>query len=349
VNVFHILDERWDSAITAYGLILARAQKARGHSVFVGARAGSFALAEAKRTGLPTFPLGSVFALRRFLRQGGFQIVNAHTGSGHFSGWLGVLGRSIALVRTRGDARPVDRNAGRTLLYKRTDSVIGASRCIAVQYAAAFPFVQDRLSTVYPGLEIPPLAAEPDGPVRVALVGRLDPVKGHEDFLAAIAFLRPQLADEQFLIVGEEKYLRTDDLRRMAELHGVARWVQYMGRLADVVTFMRSCHVGVIASVGSEALSRACLEWMAQGRPVVATAVGCLPELVSSGENGFLIPPRNPQAMANCLAGLIRRADLRRQMGRRAFETASNRFSLSRMVFETEKIYEEALRRRVVL
>jgi glycosyltransferase involved in cell wall biosynthesis len=280
------------------------------------------------------------------VRRRGVEVVNAHTGSGHAWAWWGTAGRRAALVRTRGDARAVSRNPGHAWLFRRTDAVVGASGCIAAQYQAAFPEAADRVWTVYPGSDVPEPAPEPAGPVRIALLGRLDPVKGQSYFLEAVEQLRPVLKDEEFIVAGEQKNTPLEELKRAADKLHVSRWVRFVGRQESAASFMASCHAGVVASVGSEALSRACLEWMAAGRPVVATAVGCLPELVQSGENGFLVPPRSPGALASCFRGLLEQPELRREMGRKARERARKDFSLERMAQETEKVYESALRRR---
>lgn len=346
MNIVQILDEPWDSAMTEYGLTLSAALQARGHAVSVWARRDSHAWREARQRSLAVEPLGSPLRFRAFLKSRGVQVVNAHSGSGQFWGWWGAAGRRVALVRTRGDARAVKKGGGHSWLYMRTDAVIGASRCIAGQYASVYPDLADRLWTVYPGLETPPFSPEPAPPVRVALVGRLDPVKGQAYFLEAIGHLRGRLQNEEFLIAGEEKSTPLEELQRDARKLHVEPWVRFLGRQKSVGVFMSACHVGVIASVGSEALSRVCLEWMARGRPVVASAVGCLPELVRTGENGFLVPPRSPRALAACFQGLSSNPEFRREMGRRAYEGARETFGLDRFARETEKAYEAAMRRR---
>ncbi|MBI4395763.1 MAG: glycosyltransferase family 4 protein [Elusimicrobia bacterium] len=347
MRIVQVLDERWDSAITEYGFSLAGALRSNSHTVIVAAWPGTYSYEEAGRRNLPRMPLRNVLSFRCALLKEKIQIVNSHTGKGHLWGWLGTRFLPIALVRTRGDARRVSRGIGHGVLYSGTEAVISASQCIAKEYQALFPALADRLKTIYPGLEASPAAPEPEGPVRVALVGRLDPVKGHSFFLDAIAGIRDRLSNERFIITGVEKNTSLAELKAKAEECGVAQWVRFEGRQPDINVFMRSCHLGVISSVGSEALSRACLEWMCAGRPVVATTVGCLPELVAHGETGYLVPPRDPQALGKHLLDLITRPDLRAQMGRKAHEIASGRFSLSRMASETERVYEAALEKRV--
>lgn len=346
MKILHILDERWDSGLTAYGLALASALQSLGHRVHVAALPGRPAYEESGRRGLPVRPVGSALAFRRWVGREKFDVLNAHTGSGHFLGWLGALGRSAALIRTRGDARPLELARRHALVYRRTDAVIAASRSIGAQYKAAGADLAAKVRVVHPGLDVPPFAPEPAGPLRFALVGRLDPIKGQVYFLEAVAHLKESLTDQEFILAGEEKNTTVSGLKAYAEKCGVSRWVRFAGRVPDAGAFMASCHVGVICSIGSEAVSRACLEWMSRGRPVVATAVGCLPELVDTGDNGFLVPTHSPKSLADVFLGLIKNPDFRRDMGRRAHAAALSRFSLDRFARETERVYLEALARR---
>jgi glycosyltransferase involved in cell wall biosynthesis len=81
------------------------------------------------------------------------------------------------------------------------------------------------------------------------------------------------------------------------------------------------------------------LEAMAAGKPVIATAVGGVPELVEDGVTGVLVPPRNPEALARGILRLAKDADLRRRMGKAAQERALERFDISRTAREYEALY----------
>lgn len=347
MKILHLLDERWDSGLTAYGLAAARALRARGHEVHVAARDGLAAAVQSAAEGFPLLSLGSLPRFLREVRAGGFQVVNAHTGRGHSVGWLAARWAKAILVRTRGEARRLSVRPGQGFLFRRTDAVIAASRVLADAYGARFPFLQDRLSVVYPGVAIAPLVlpATTD-PFRAGILGRLDPVKGHRFFLEAVAQLKDQLTDQEFVIAGEDKGVSRSDLERRAAELGVSRWVRFLGRVPDAGGFMDACHVGVVASLDSEAVSRAGLEWLAHGRPLVTTAVGALPEMVVNGDNGFVVPPRNASGLARTLKVLMEDPFRREKMGARARAVAEARFSLAQMGQETERVYENALARR---
>jgi len=347
MKILQILDERWDSGVTAYGLAVARALRDRGHAVTVAARFGKPAGLRAAKDGLPVLTLESFLAVARAIRAGGFDVVNAHTGPGHTLGFAATRWTTAALVRTRGEARRLGVRPGQAALFRRTDGVIAASRALADAYAARFPFLGDRLSIVEPAVDMPAVApAFPAGPFRAGILGRLDPVKGHRAFIEAVAQLKDRLDDQEFLIAGEDKNIMGRELAEFAASRGVARWVKILGRADDAGAFMAACRVGVVASEDSEAVSRAGLEWLAHGRPLIATAVGALPEIVLNGDNGFLVPPKGAGGIARTLRLLMDDPERCRKMGERARRVAEERFTTTRLGESTEKIYEAALKRR---
>jgi glycosyltransferase involved in cell wall biosynthesis len=93
----------------------------------------------------------------------------------------------------------------------------------------------------------------------------------------------------------------------------------------------------------SEGLSNALLESMAAGRPVVATRVGGTPEVVLDGETGLLVPPRSAEALARAIGTLLDDPDLARRLGEQGRRRIEERFSLERMVRETEAFYASLL------
>jgi glycosyltransferase involved in cell wall biosynthesis len=96
----------------------------------------------------------------------------------------------------------------------------------------------------------------------------------------------------------------------------------------------------------SEGVSLALLEAMAAGKPVIATAVGGLPEVVTEGENGLLIPPRDAEALAGALARLLTDPALAQRLGTNARARVRENFSLDRLGREINEIYGELVERK---
>ncbi len=345
MKILHIEDEPWDSGIAHYALTLC-AQLARlGHEVHFWGRRGSPLVRAAERAGLRTRglrrPWASLHRLRASLRTAGIELINAHTGSGHaLAAALAALTR-VAVVRTRGDARPAAKHPLARLLARRTHAFIAANSVIARELASAFPWA--RVATVFQGIAAGPALPLPGFPV-FGLLGRLDPVKGHDDFLKAAALTRAAHPAASFRAVGGGAPLRRSQLEGRAKSLGLQGSCVFAGFAADVPAELARCRVGVVASVGSEAVSRAALEWMAAGRPVVATSVGCLPDLVEDGVNGFLVPPADPAALARAMRRFLAEPALAERLGAAARRRFEERYSLERFADETLKVYGQFIR-----
>jgi len=191
------------------------------------------------------------------------------------------------------------------------------------------------------------LGLEPDAPL-VAVMGRLARHKGVEYFLDSAAALAPHHPRVRFLVVGDSVDVDTgsssyrQELERRAESLGLGRRVVFTGFRADAPAVARELAVSVLTSF-VEGLSNVLLESMAARVPVVATSVSGNPELVEDGESGVLVPPGDAPALAGAIDRLLREPERARRLaaaGRRRVET---RFTLERLVRDTERLYASAL------
>lgn len=345
MNVVHLEDEPWDSGLAHYAVTLAAEQARRGDRAAVWGLDGSPVLAQARAAGLSVRgwkagPLGwlDVPALRRELAALKPDVVNAHTGSAHTLALLLKPPRA-AVVRTRGDARPARANALTRLIATRTEAFIAANSALASSLTAAFPSARVRL--VPQGIEGPEDAPPLPGPPLVGMIARLDPVKGHGVLLDAASTLKDRVKGLRFLCAGEGRLL--ERLRWQLKPAGLDSTVSLLGRVPDKWAFLAGCRLGVVASTGSEAVSRAALEWMAAGRPLVATRVGGLPDLVEDGVTGLLIPPGDAAALADAIAALLADPARAEAMGRAARERWEESYSTGPFYRATLKVYEEAI------
>lgn len=355
MNILHLIDEPYDSGIVHYALTLAKGLQDNGHSVCVGGIAGAYPLEEARRLGLETSPIrhlpAALLDLRRVLRQKRIQILNAHTGSSHALAVAAakISGMPVQIIRTRGDSRPLRITVTSKILWRRTAGFIAPTERILSDFKRIVPGRAIDARAVLPGLPSPTISRnsrEPESPpYRVGLLGRLDPIKGHGSFLRAAARVLEEIPETAFMIAGREENVKISELRRLAEELKIGDRIHFLGHVPDAWHFMRKCHVGVVASVGSEAISRAAIEWMSVGKPIVATGVGSLPEIVNEGKTGFVVPADFPEAMAHRLIELLKNPVQRARMGAEALKQFEARFSLNRFVKETETFYEDTIRR----
>jgi glycosyltransferase involved in cell wall biosynthesis len=184
----------------------------------------------------------------------------------------------------------------------------------------------------------------PEGVPVIGLVGRLDHWgKGHKELFEAMARLRERLPVHALIVGGGR---RMDEVRQSAESLGLASAVHFLGPRRDVPDLLNAMDIFVLPSY-SEGVSLALLEAMAAGKPVIATAVGGLPEVVTDGDNGLLIPPRDAGALAGALERLLSDPPWAQHLGASARAHVREHYSLDRLGREINEIYGELVERKL--
>jgi glycosyltransferase involved in cell wall biosynthesis len=171
---------------------------------------------------------------------------------------------------------------------------------------------------------------------RVGMVANLRPVKEPEILLRAARLVHSAHPDAVFQIAGEGE-LRPE-LEKQIEAFGLKQSFQLVGAAADVPAFLAGLDVAVLCS-RSEGQSNALLEYMAAGRAIVATAVGGNVELIEPGVNGLLVPPGDPEALAQAVTRLLDDPDLAARFGRAARRRVEERYSLQARARRFEEFY----------
>jgi glycosyltransferase involved in cell wall biosynthesis len=178
----------------------------------------------------------------------------------------------------------------------------------------------------------------------IVMVSRMLWDKGIGDLVSAARLMRQQGFQFRVALVGTPDPGSRDSVPeeqlRQWEREGVAEWWGYREQVEDV---WKGASIGVLPTVYREGLPRTLLEGAASGRPLVATDMPGCREIVRDGENGFLVPPRDPAALADALGRLVRDADLRRRMGRKGRELVEQYFSEDFVVGKTLAYYQKVL------
>jgi glycosyltransferase involved in cell wall biosynthesis len=176
----------------------------------------------------------------------------------------------------------------------------------------------------------------------VGMVARYETVKGHFVFLRACKKITRRFTNLKIVIAGanfSSHWEEINQLIREFDLEDRTRIISRTNRIEDEINAM---DIGVIASTGSEELSRALLEYMACGIPVVGTEVGCLPEAITP-ETGILVPPNDSTQLAEAIELLIENPELRNQMGCQARKKVEQENSVMIHCLELHKIYSEVI------
>jgi glycosyltransferase involved in cell wall biosynthesis len=267
---------------------------------------------------------------------------------------LAAAGRRRPLVVGTVHSSRVRADADRDLLRRltpRMDHLIAVSRAI-VRKIEDEGRVGAPISLIYNGVDLARYAEQevcctlhreysiPDGSPIVGVVARLEPEKGHPTLLEAWPAVLESVPNAHLLIVGEGSE------REALELHalglGINKSVTFTGRRDDVPAVTAALDVAVLPSY-REAQGLSILEAMALSRPVVASAVGGIPEMIEHGRTGLLVPPRDPAALAASLVRLLTDHPYADTLARAGHDLVYERFCVELMVRAVETIYDEAV------
>jgi glycosyltransferase involved in cell wall biosynthesis len=317
----------------------------------------------------------ATLTVSRLLEEWQTQIVHGHMFRAEVVGARSVMALAAKglprpfLVNTVHSSRlrsPEDRQLLRSLTPEM-DRIIAVSRSI-VGKLRADGRVGTPMQLIYNGVDLdrydhqeacctlPEEYGFPAGSPLVGVVARLEPEKGHPTLLEAWPMVLERVPDARLLIVGEGSQrdaleARAEDLGLLGEpCEGDAcvgtrharpgAKVVFTGRRDDVPAVTAALDVAVLPSY-REAQGLVILEAMALGRPVVASNVGGIPEMIEDGVTGLLVAPRDPEALADAIVRVLTDHPLADTMARAGRVLAHDRFCVDRMVRALQDVYEE--------
>jgi len=178
----------------------------------------------------------------------------------------------------------------------------------------------------------------PADSIVVGYIGRIVPVKGLKYLIRAMTQVKKKRQDVHLLIVGDG--FEKAELQRMTE--ELQLNAHFVGWEKNVLPFYAAIDIFVLPSL-LEGLSNSLLEAMAMGKAVVTTMVGGNKDIMLDGKNGFLVKPRDPQAISSNVDKLIESAPLRDGIGKFNRETALREFSWEKTVTEIERTYKSVM------
>ncbi|MGE5648431.1 MAG: glycosyltransferase family 4 protein [Acidobacteriota bacterium] len=191
---------------------------------------------------------------------------------------------------------------------------------------------------VYDGIDLPdPVPPRGPGPPVVTMIARLTPEKDYPALARAAARVLEACPATRFVAVGD--YQSTQTMREChAALVRQTSAFEFTGFQTDVGRYIAESSV-IVHSTLSEGLPLAILEAMSYAKPVVATAVGGIPEMIRDGETGFLVPPGDDAALADRILRLLGSPDLAAQLGAAARELCRTRFSTAQFARAMADVY----------
>lgn len=336
--------------IERHVLALSAALTAVGHHVaYAGPRAGwlgkAMQAAGHDSIHLPMrgmYDPWSAWKLRQFARAWRADILHGHAQRGtRYALWAG--GGRLPIIATAHSTNACSR-------FRQDHPIIAVSGSVQ-DFLVAGGFAPEQVHLIYLGVRDLGLAAPAwkgpvsvEHPLRVGMLARLEPVKGHDLALEAIRLLHGRLS-VRLIIVGPDTTDWAQQMKKRTRDLGLQDYVEFKGEISDIQHVFDRIDV-MLAPSRREALSLSLIEAAAAGRPSIGTRIGGIPEVIEDGRSGLLVPPENPAALAEAILQLGCDDSLRLQMGLAARAIYEQRFTQAAMVRGTEDSYERVLRHR---
>lgn len=319
---------------------------------------------DAQRAGIEVVPLLSSLAKRRvslhyawrladLARRGQFGLVHAHMFASSVAAALASMLAHLPLIITEHSeatwrsrrARWCSRQA-----YRKATAVVAVSENIRHRLIVEDGVPAERVATIRnacaPSMDRsaadPPwlFSGSPAGPL-VGVVARLQPEKGVQHFIEAASHVAAAVPEARFLVIGDGP-LR-DSLVGLANQLGMGERILFTGFRLDAPALVRYMDLLVVPSL-NEGTPLVVLEAMSAGIPIVASAVGGIPEQVRHGQEALLVAPADPMAMAGAVTRLLHQPELAHTLGQAARQRAVECFSPEVLLSRTEDVYRAALR-----
>ncbi|MFP3868082.1 MAG: glycosyltransferase family 4 protein [Desulfobacteraceae bacterium] len=346
----------------------AGVMRERGHRLIIGAdprgelwprcRQAGFAVVDLAFGGLNN--LKAVGSLRQVYGSAAVDIVNTHSS---LDSWIG-LGSMVnpgrrahhqrpQLIRTRHLTTPIQGTWPTRLLYQTPAAVITTGQAIKEMIINRARVPAERIFPIPTGVSLtefrpveprPPLPESwPPEAYVIGIVAVLRSWKGHLYLLEALQQLAAAGEPAYLLIVGDGPYREV--IRDRIQSLGLGERVWMTGHQEQVADWLARMDVVVLPSYANEGVPQALLQAMAMARPVIGTSCGGIPEIITPGLNGLLVPPRDPDALARALQTLRRNPEQARDYGRQGLARVQANYSLHHMAEAVEAVYDRVLSR----
>ena len=369
MRILQLVSCRGWSSDAYWAARIARELARRGHEVTLGCRDGTEerVIARARAEGVdrittfafagglrPDADFGDVRRLRAAVAEA--DVIHVHRGKEH---WLAAVANRLCrtprpIIRTRHIVQAVRPHAGNRWLYQRaTALVVTVTHAIRDQYLASGLLPASRVVALPGGADLKAcparpgtpdarrrLGGAPDNPL-LGMVSGLRVMKGHGVVIEAAARLAAEGLRPRFAFVGRGS--QETAIRNAIDRAGLGDQIMIAGFAEDLPAALAALDVALYVPVESEGMSRVVFEYMAAARPLIASRVGVVPEILNDGEHAVLVPGGDPDALAGAIARLLRNAPLRARLGESARRLLADRFSGARVAEALESHYDRLL------
>lgn len=289
--------------------------------------------------------------LRQLIANENIKVIHAHkSGAAIWGGFIGRLNNVPTVVHIHGTASTWKRSVAERLGGYACERIIAVSESQKSRLLG-MGIPRQKVMRIYNGIDVKgfraltqlglkeSLAVKKDSAI-IGIVAELRPEKNHEMLLLAAKIVAKTVDDACFLIIGDGE--KRQQLEHFAAELGIADKCRFIGHVKDITNILSVVDIGVLCSL-TEALPLTLLEYMAAGKPIVATNVGGVPEVVVDGFNGFLVESGDHLALANRIELLLKDRNLTKAMGERGYFCAIKKFSEDAMLSQIEELYDQII------
>ncbi|MEE8219475.1 MAG: glycosyltransferase [bacterium] len=342
-------------------LLEAKELRKRGYNVVLACQKHSGLSREAQAAGLPVlhvtmrnnFDLVAIWKLCRIMRWNKFHIVNTHSSR---DSWVASFASKLAgvpaLIRSRHLSVPIATHL-LNIVYHLPDVIITTCESTRRDMIERNRINENSIVSIPTGVVLdrydpdyraPHLKSElglaDEAPI-ITMVAVLRSWKRHDIFLQAARKVLAHEPSARFLIVGEGPQRK--NLERRIKQLGLGESVLMTGYRTDVPAILSITDVSCLVSDSAEGVPQAVTQSLAMGKATVGTNVGGIPELIVDGVTGFLIPPKDPDILAERILALLDDPAKARAMGQAGRRLIEQRFTSENMVEQLERLYQEIL------
>lgn len=337
-------------------LCLGRGMQKRGHQVYFACPAGRETAANLHERGWKTIPLNSgitsLFRLVRIIKDFQIDIVHAHSGKDFTVCLLAakLAGRG-KVIFTRHIIKPLRQNIWNRWILKNTDRIIAVSGAVKQSLVDFNRVEPERITVIHNGLDLTRNRQVrrdetllsyglKSGELALSSIGRLDPEKGQRSLIKAMPLVLTKYPKTKLFLVGEDKNggQEKEYLLNLVRENDLTGKVVFMGFQNDTAQILADSDLFVLAS-DAEPFGLVILEAMLQKVPIVAHGTGGVTEILEQGSTGILTSSNDCKTLAEGIIQALSDYPGAKERAERAYEVLMERFTLEKMLDETEKLY----------
>ncbi len=310
----------------------------------------------------PITDLQDIITIRQRIKEFKPDIIHVHRGKEHWLTVAAMIGfrKKIPLVRSRHVVTKIKSHfANKWLFGSITDGIICVSKAVFDEVKKN-DFIKCPIKIIHGGINqqrflMPSTESIEKYRLRMKLysnnkiiscLARIAPVKGQEYIIRAIPKIIEKIPNAVFLFA----YPRQSDYRKkideiIDELK-IRNHVNFIGSIDVLGLFFKISDLGILASIDSEGWSRATVEFMYHGVPMVATDVGCLSEIIENDLNGLVVPPKDSSSLAEAVVKLLSDEEKLEEMGKNARDLVIKKWTLEITAKNIFEFYNELILRK---